>query len=179
MGALNAAALYSETSDLRRIQQELPDIPAKAVTDAFDLLRQEDFYADSAILIRSTRPGSLVISVTVAGVAMWVLEKTLGKTIEEAWKETEMHKRIKTLLSGKSRTKREEIADKAIFLIEKMMPFEVVIERKPNDEDSIFEGTNNIFIDVEIKNSTDKLPPNRKHILSRNGVGPRQPDDIM
>jgi hypothetical protein len=50
--------------------------------------------------IESVTRGSLTVLVTLSAVALFILQKTLGKTIEAAWERTPTHKRIVAFLSN-------------------------------------------------------------------------------
>jgi hypothetical protein len=52
--------------------------------------------------IETVRRGSLTVLVTLSAAAYFILQKTLGKTIESAWERTPTHKRLVRFLSNTS-----------------------------------------------------------------------------
>ena len=60
--------------------------------------------------VRGASKGSIVITVSVVGLAIWALDKTLGKTIEKAWTNSNMHKELVGFLSTRVFKKRDAIA---------------------------------------------------------------------
>ncbi len=86
---------------------ELPELSLDAA------LHRIDNYHGVNFLLKGSNRGSLIITGIVAGLAFWVLKNTLGETLKEAWKDTDMHRRLKDLLlwrmKGKSKEVKEEI----------------------------------------------------------------------
>ena len=67
-------------------------------------------HAGESILFYSASQGSILLIGAVAGLAGWILDKTLGETLKEAWAESDLHKRIKTPPRSQSWNKGENIA---------------------------------------------------------------------
>lgn len=64
--------------------------------------------------IESVTRGSLTVLVTMSAVALFVLQKTLGKTVEAAWERTPTHKRIVAFLSNTTTAETPDIASSAL-----------------------------------------------------------------
>ncbi len=47
--------------------------------------------------------GSLTLTVSLTAVAIWLLQQTIGESIKEAWRQSEMHKNLVSYLSGPQR----------------------------------------------------------------------------
>ena len=160
--ALNRAVYESENMELATIQAEFPDLPSVAFDAARYRLRQ---YRYDSILIKDLRPGSLVIAGAVAGVAIWVLQQTLGETLKEAWLDSEWHQRIKSLLLRRMSHKIYSLATDAARRIERSVPSETNISYDGPVNARVSEAPSRITIDVKIEVSTKDYPPDRKEIL--------------
>lgn len=84
----------------------LPDVTRDALRYRLEKHPATAFY------IRSNYRGSVVIAGVVGAVAKWILDKTLGETVKQAWKKSRLHRRLKKLLSWRSRTKAKRIQKK-------------------------------------------------------------------
>jgi len=124
LDSLNNAVYASEIKELDAIQKELSNLPEVAFDAAKYRLKQ---YRYSAILIKELRPGSLVVAGCVAGVAIWVLQQTLGETLKEAWLYSQGHRRIKEILLKRMGGKRHSLATDAVKRIERAIPSETSI----------------------------------------------------
>lgn len=91
VSALEQSLFELAEEDLRRAREELP-IPAAIADAALYRLRQ---YRGQSLQVMSAESGSIVLGAAVAGLTIWLLEKTLGETFGEAWKETEAHHQLK------------------------------------------------------------------------------------
>jgi len=160
--ALNKAVYESENKELDTIQAEFPQLPDVAFDAARYRLRK---YRYDAILIKDLRPGSLVIAGAVAGVAIWVLQQTLGETLKEAWLDSEWHRRIKSLLLRRVSQKRHSLATDASRRIERAVPSETNIGYNGPVDATVSEEPSRITIDVRIEIRAKDYPPDRKDVL--------------
>lgn len=51
-----------------------------------------------AIQIQSVEQGSLELTLVITAISCWVLSKTLGRSVEQAWDDSEMNKRVKRMI---------------------------------------------------------------------------------
>ncbi len=160
--ALNKAVYESENEELAIIQAEFPDLPNVAFDAARYRLRQ---YRYDSILIKDLRQGSLVVVGAVAGVAIWVLQETLGETMKEAWLDSEWHQRIKSLLLRRMSHKRHSLSADAARRIERAVPSETNIGYDGPVDARVSEAPSRITIDVRIEVSTKDHPPDREEML--------------
>lgn len=90
------SAYATEEEELDAIFEEMPDIP-ELVRDA---CRQRlNNYRGNTLLVSAATPGSLVLVATCSALAYWLVEKTLGETVKEAYLESDLHTKLKELLS--------------------------------------------------------------------------------
>lgn len=124
--ALSDAVYQSEVADLKACRESGLEIPPLV----FDLAEQRiKEYRRSSVLVQSVTPGSVVLSVVVSGLAIWVLDKTIGETLKHAWLETDGHRRLKEYLSTRiGRRKAQDIADRAKRKIAAKVPGEVTVQ---------------------------------------------------
>src|SRR5690348_1777693 len=87
-------AIAQEKMELRRIRKEIPEIPSKAITAAIIQL-DKPLIQYQAVRVAAAEKGSLALCLGVTAFGWWVLEKTIGETVKDAWKESEMHLKIK------------------------------------------------------------------------------------
>ena len=162
LDALNKAVYESENKELDTIQAEFRELPSVAFDAARYRLRQ---YRYDAILIKDLRPGSLIVAGAVAGVAIWVLQQTLGETLKEAWLASEWHQRIKSLLLRRMGQKRHSLATDAVRRIERAVPSETHVSYDGPVDATVSEEPSRIIIDVRIEIRTQDYPPDRQEIL--------------
>jgi len=55
-------------------------------------------YHRKCFLIQNAKSGSVVIGGLAAGLCIWFLNQTIGETLKEAWRESEWHFKIKSIL---------------------------------------------------------------------------------
>jgi hypothetical protein len=48
----------------------------------------------NALILRDARTGSVILGGAVAGLAIWLLNQTLGESLTEAWKKSDSHRKI-------------------------------------------------------------------------------------
>ena len=162
LDSLNSAVFESEKKELDAIQREFSDLPDVAFDAAKYRLKQ---YRYSAILIKELRPGSLVVAGCVAGVAIWVLQQTLGETLKEAWLESQGHQRIKEILLRRMGGKRHDLATDAAKRIERVIPSETSISYNGPVDVELLEEPSKIEIDVRIEINPKDYPPDRKDLF--------------
>ena len=81
-----------------------------------------------AYYIENVRIGSIEVAVALTAVGIWLLQTTIGKSVEEAWKKTRMHEYIiQYLSSDKRRNVIQENVDSVVgnwpvdrFLVERI-----------------------------------------------------------
>jgi hypothetical protein len=94
--------LLSEADIEDRERQSLRDRTRKSVETA------PVYYLNSA------QTGSFIITVTITGFCLWVLQNTLGETLKTAWKETKMHEMLNYYITYRRDKKLPDvIADEA------------------------------------------------------------------
>ena len=162
LDSLNTAVFESEKKELDLIPTLLPDLPNVAFDAAKHRLKQ---YRYSSILIKELRPGSLIVAGCVAGVAIWVLQQTLGETLKEAWLDSQWHHKIKEILLKRMGTKRHSLATDAAKRIERAIPSETSIGYNGPVDVELLEEPSKIIIDVRIKINPKDYPPDRKKLF--------------
>jgi hypothetical protein len=90
-----------ERAEIARIRSELPELPARTVRQTLAAFDAEG--ADSRLIrVSAVRPGSVELAIVLTAFGYWLLDKTLGTTVESAWEKTELNRKIrKILLAGK------------------------------------------------------------------------------
>ncbi|MEM1222940.1 MAG: hypothetical protein AAGH40_09275 [Verrucomicrobiota bacterium] len=93
--------LEKERAELARIRYDVPDITKPTLSKilkSFD----ENQDKDAIFKIGAIRPGSVELTIVLTAFGYWILDKTLGDTLTETWKETDLNHRIKKFfLKGK------------------------------------------------------------------------------
>jgi hypothetical protein len=97
-----------ERSEVARIRHDIPELPAKSVKDALGLFDQKG--ADTKLLrVSAVKPGSLELVVVLTAFGYWLLQQTVGDSLTEAWRETEMNEKMKKFFLAGKRQKLEAI----------------------------------------------------------------------
>jgi hypothetical protein len=96
-----------EERTLEEIRREFPDIPQVAVDAALFRLAR---YEDSAVLVEAAKPGSFEIVVAASALAYWLLDRTVGESLKDAWKTSNLNNRVRGFLLRGQREKSESIA---------------------------------------------------------------------
>jgi hypothetical protein len=89
------AAFEMELADMKTLRKEFGEIPPY-IYDAASMrlwLR-----SGNSFLIKEVHSGSIILGGIAVGLAIWLLEKTLGETLKEAWVESDTHSRLKQFL---------------------------------------------------------------------------------
>ena len=137
-------AEVAELRDLRHVDEDLPPVAFDAATYRMNELR------GSAVTISGAREGSVILVGIVGGLAYWVLDKTLGETLTEAWKATETRGRLVGFLAKRRGRKAQDIAAS----IEKKATV-----RKGNWPTLVHAETKDGAIEVEVTVLRDEMPP--------------------
>jgi hypothetical protein len=99
---LESIFFQEEQRELDYIRRELPGLPPVAIDASLHRIKQ---LKGNNIVITAARGGSIVLLGAVAGVCAYVLDKTLGETLKDSWKDSEMHKKLKQLLLANMKSK--------------------------------------------------------------------------
>lgn len=106
---IEESAYHVEFAEIGELQGLLPD----ADPAVFDAMRyRATRYRGRAVNVRTARTGSLILMGIVAGLSYWLLDKTLGETVKEAWKKSGRHDQLVKFLSERRWKKAEAIVDR-------------------------------------------------------------------
>ena len=109
IAALTEWATYEiERSELEYLKREFPDIPAATYDAALFRLSRK---AGHTLVITEAQGGSVVLGGSAVALAIWLLNRTLGETIKEAWLKSDLHARVQDLLLKGLGDKRYRLAD--------------------------------------------------------------------
>lgn len=96
IAALTEQAVFElELAELEYLRQEFREIPTSIYDAAILRLYRK---AGSSVLVKEAQSGSLILGGIAAGLAIWLLNQTIGETVKEAWLESESHTRLKEIL---------------------------------------------------------------------------------
>jgi hypothetical protein len=105
---VDRAILRAERKEIDALQEAFPDLPAYA----FDAMRfRLEALRGRALNVGAAHSGCLIIAGTAAALALWVLDKTLGETIKEAWKESTLHSKLTEFLVRRREDKAIDIGN--------------------------------------------------------------------
>jgi hypothetical protein len=91
---LRAYLIAREIGDLKLMRNQIPEIPSNVIRQVVKELEQHT--RDPIIFkLSAVEKGSLGFFVGVTALAYWLLDKTLGETVKDAWKATQLHDRIR------------------------------------------------------------------------------------
>jgi hypothetical protein len=137
---LEGAFSEVEAEEALIIANEL-DVSVEDIENLDDLIQQWSMTLNGhAIQIERAAKGSLLVGGLIAAVSLWILEKTLGKTLEEAWGESEMHTRLKKALVRR----RSVRATKLHRVVRELDPVEVY-------------GVGTFELSAELRSTSDRL----------------------
>ena len=108
--AVSRAVDRVEAEDIEALSDAFADEIPAAVFDAMRYRSRQ--YHNRSLSFDDASSGSVVLIGMAAGLAYWLLDKTLGETVNQAWKESELHTRIKEFLLTRFDDKAERIASK-------------------------------------------------------------------
>ncbi|MCU1002771.1 hypothetical protein JAK44_17660 [Stenotrophomonas maltophilia] len=106
LNALESAAYQAETAELRQLRRSFPSLPEVATDAAAYRLQNEK---GRVVRYSSADDGSILLIGAVAGLSYYILDKTLGQTISEAWSESESHERLKAFLKKRRFIRSREV----------------------------------------------------------------------
>ncbi len=109
LDTLETSLYASDRRDIERAAEEL-NIPPVIRDACLERLRK---YRNDRLLLTGARTGSIELFGVVAGVSYFVLQKTIGETFKEGFKETEIHSNLKEFF-------RRIIDEKALFISESL-----------------------------------------------------------
>ena len=104
----------------------LADLPASEKQSLRDRVLPEVKHING-YYVDSVRIGSIVIEFSVAAVALWLLQNTVGESVKDAWRATAFHERIVDYLSTDKR--RKNIIDKVDAILTEVQLERMFIER--------------------------------------------------
>jgi len=100
----------AEREELNEIFELLPNLTS-VERDAMRF-RFEQVDSDRALNVEYGGRGSLLLFGAAAGLAYWVVDKTMGETLKEAWVESSGHANLKAFLKTRVFAKRDRIANR-------------------------------------------------------------------
>ena len=114
-----------------------------------DRIRAQSSHIE-AYYIQKLERGSVTLTVTLTGGALWLLQLTIGESIKEAWQKSAMHKDLVSYLSGDGR---KEVIEKNIDVVLGGWIFDNYliesVDKKIDDEGDI-----NVRVDLTTPKST-------------------------
>jgi hypothetical protein len=96
LDGINENLTKLEIQSIKTIRIEFPEVPLVAVDAA--LFRADHFKSGSVTRIQAVKPGSVEVVIGVVALSYWLLEKTVGETIKDAWTQSGLHRRLKRFL---------------------------------------------------------------------------------
>ena len=96
-----------EREELEAVLHHFSDLPSVA-RDAMRY-RFEQVEQSRLVNIEKARTGSVVLTAAAAGLAYWVVDKTLGETLKEAWKGSEPDRELQAFLRQRVFRKRQRM----------------------------------------------------------------------
>lgn len=97
-----------EREEISRIREEIPEIDEDILEEVLD--RFDEYGLDATYFrIEAIKPGSVELGLALVAFGWWLLDKTVGDTLNEAWKESELHRKIKEFFLCRKHAKLEEI----------------------------------------------------------------------
>lgn len=121
--SIDEGPAFSVVSVLNAIDSHLMSLERRELEEALDLvseefgddirrrcLRELESFHGRTFSVEKASNGSLLLGGLAIGLAYWILQNTLGETVKEAWKESELNARIKGLLLRRLNGKVEELS---------------------------------------------------------------------
>ena len=106
--AAERAVERAEIAEIEAIAKAFPEIP-EPIFDAVRY-RAERLTAQS-LNVDTASNGSIILAGAAAAVAYWLLDKTLGKTLEKAWLASDLQSRVEDFLTKRRGQKAQQIAN--------------------------------------------------------------------
>jgi hypothetical protein len=100
-----------EKNDFELCVEILRDYNVPEVTIDAARFRFENLDYRRFITITKASTGSIELIIALAGAAYWIVDKTLGETLKDAWKQTSAHEKLVVILSNKMKARKVEIAE--------------------------------------------------------------------
>ncbi|AMJ97368.1 hypothetical protein AVL55_03835 [Alteromonas macleodii] len=151
-----------ERKDLKIIRKKFPEIPFAVLKKVSGDM---DEYLDDPTLFKvaAVKKGSLGLYLSLTALCYWLLDKTLGETVKDAWIQTSLHRRLKAYFIKNKTEKLKQLQREINSSIEKPKARQVrsnititVPMRADLDEDA-----NILSIRIEyssLKDDLDKMP---------------------
>lgn len=154
-GRVEREIYFSELRDLKAMLEVVPKVNEKVGKRL-----QADLYKNrnSGAVITRVATGSIEVTIAVLGAAYWLLDKTIGKSFQEAYAQTGTHAAIKKVLLLGEKKKVVELAE-AIEVRALPPPSPT----RPNGGVHVRREQGRIVIDVQFDYDGD-LPPSRDKI---------------
>lgn len=111
LDAVEAAIFEVEEDEVNELSNELRDIP-ESIFDAIRLRIER--LEGQTLRVEHASAGSLVIEGTVAYAALWLFKETIGETLKEAYRDSNMHIRLKKFLLRNHKKKAEQIVKRIL-----------------------------------------------------------------
>lgn len=97
---------HADLWEINQLRIEMPEVPDIALDAATERLRRN---RDVGIQIDSLKSGSLIISAGIFAFSWWVLDKTIGHSVEEAYEKTDLNRRLVEWLRSNLKRKAEKV----------------------------------------------------------------------
>lgn len=108
--SLETSLYSSDRKDIEQVSKEFEEI-SNVIRDAcLERLRQ---FRHRRLLITEAKTGSIEIIGLVAAVTYYLIDKTVGETLKDTFKESDLNKRIKNYF-------RQKIDEKSLFITESL-----------------------------------------------------------
>jgi len=154
---VNDAYFLSEIKDLKDLRREVTEI-SDIVYDAIEIRMRRN--RDSATLVLAIDRGSVEIMIVGTGLLIEILKLTIGETIKDIYRESDLHKKIKNFLLGRRSYKRKKIKEVCKRGLERNLHVEVDIIEVDTGFDDYWENAD-ITCHISYTYKNDKLVPRR------------------
>ena len=84
----------------------VPEVTIDAARFRFDKLDYRRF-----VTVTKASTGSIELLILMAGAAYWVIDKTLGETLKDAWKQSPAHAKLVVILTNRIKPRNAELAE--------------------------------------------------------------------
>jgi hypothetical protein len=163
---LRAASADLATFARRRKTPNGPvDVPLVAVDAA---LHRLDRFRGRAFLVQKASSGSIILAGVAGALAYWILDKTIGESVSEAWQRSELHKIVRDFFLMRFRGRSSDLADDIGRRLDSLassenQPYSITVLRHDSSSDSprsrrIESSADEIEIIIEIHGDFE-VPP--------------------